>query len=1183
MREVAHDGSVKTHKFEDPSGSHSSLCTKPQGHQSAALAPPPGGVPHSKAPPRGGVPIKAPPPGGVPISSPPHGGNKLLDPQINSTNHVQASASCSMDSANPSMPSPVTLDFETISKTTMSYPKWCAELVSHVLRSRTSFGAFVSKSIQLSRHARTGKAAPSFFPVPIPTMGLFDRKSQGSSVDCQHTRHLSKAVHVMVMGLNFWYAGGKHGDMELLRREPSRHHLILYQRIRLLIKTEGPATIEQMPKAGRRFTQLTARLGELSQTLTRLGASANPYDKSFAGFAAPKDDTKDERLTPYHDLDASKIKLHGKGEWDATPYLSDGLLMAYREPKVLLHHMPISNATHSRDQPSALAALAQKWDSLGLLYIHRRPIHPDSPVRIFGAFKDSHTHRQIGDKRGQNALESKVVGPSVDLPSGCDLAEIYCCPKTSKILLSITDRKDFYHQPKITQSKAITNTIAPAVPKELVENTNAYASYLIRDSKKKYDRSREGDRLGSFVEDDLQLTPPDGCVWTSFNSILQGDHAGVEIATEAHTQLLQEHGLLDRASQVKASRPLRSNRSAQGLVIDDFFTIGVERHEVKLEDSKAFQAYKMAQEAYGKHALMGSPQKDLVAVQEGKVIGAQINSSDRALKNGVITLAAPPEKRRGLSHLTLLLCSLGYTTDSLHLCLVGGWVSALGYRRPMMALLNQVFHMVPIQDFDRDNPKIMHLPRKVAEELVLISVLMPLMTTELSAPFSRTVYCTDASISRGAVLEAEIDGRIAEILWKVSRSKGAYSRMLSPSEALLKRFDAIEETGEEPKTCIPNRPLAYSFEFLELFSGASKITKYASALGIPCGPPLDLDASPEFDLSQARVLEWITWLIAERKLLGIFMGPPCTTFSIMRRPRLRSAQVPYGFDTSDPQTLMGNTLALRSCQIMHVSYQHDTAGIIETPHSSYMKGMPPWKALKKKPLTDEVRCDSCRFGSCHRKSFRFLGLRTDMSPLAKKCCCVEKHVQVQGVFTKGSATYTDDLAKTIAEVLCAAIRGIKDQLEETLSLETRGLECQLSNEVMNTARWKVAASWAFRKQSHINILEEASLLKLCNSIARQGSPIRISVFVDSNVIRCATSKGRTSSLGLGPVLRRVTALCVAAGIYISIPFSPTRLNCESSGNPNKVLGSTPGVPMKSLTLRPFQRPDDGPLTGFASC
>ena len=232
-------------------------------------------------------------------------------------------------------------------------------------------------------------------------------------------------------------------------------------------------------------------------------------------------------------------------------------------------------------------------------------------------------------------------------------------------------------------------------------------------------------------------------------------------------------------------------------------------------------------------------------------------------------------------------------------------------------------------------------------------------------------------------------------------------------------------------------------------------------------------------MAESRLVEWITWLITEKKLLAVFLGPPCTTFSIMRRPRLRSRQQPYGFDTKDNGTILGNTLALRSMQTLHVAAQNDTAGIIETPHSSYMKCLPPWQALKAHDEVDEVRCDSCRFGSPHRKSFRFLGLRVDLSPLSLKCVCEEKHVQVQGSYTKGSATYTDELAKALAMTLKDAILERRRMISDQRDLPTKGLECQLSNEVMQTSEWRVLASWSFRKQSHINILAGASLLRLC--------------------------------------------------------------------------------------------------------
>ena len=53
---------------------------------------------------------------------------------------------------------------------------------------------------------------------------------------------------------------------------------------------------------------------------------------------------------------------------------------------------------------------------------------------------------------------------------------------------------------------------------------------------------------------------------------------------------------------------------------------------------------------------------------------------------------------------------------------------------------------------------------------------------------------------------------------------------------------------------------------------------------------------------------------------------------------------------------------------------------------------------------------------------------------------------------------------------------------------------------------------------------------------------RIVCMVDSHVTKGATSKGRTASLGLGSVLRRLNALCVASSSFLCVAFLPTRLN-----------------------------------------
>ncbi len=70
----------------------------------------------------------------------------------------------------------------------------------------------------------------------------------------------------------------------------------------------------------------------------------------------------------------------------------------------------------------------------------------------------------------------------------------------------------------------------------------------------------------------------------------------------------------------------------------------------------------------------------------------------------------------------------------------------------------------------------------------------------------------------------------------------------------------------------------------------------------------------------------------------------------------------------------------------------------------------------------------------------------------------------------------------------------------------------------------------------------AVLGRLAKDLGSRGRSLRVVSLADSFVVAAAVSKGRTSSIGLGPVLRRYNAICVASGLYFNIPYVPTRLN-----------------------------------------
>ena len=607
--------------------------------------------------------------------------------------------------------------------------------------------------------------------------------------------HLWRAISIVVLALDFWHDDG-FPNLDLLGRAPNPVHQCLYRRIESLIRAEGPFEMKDILVVGRRFPQLLARLSELSDALTELGPSCNPYDKFFPGRTVDVRNEVLEELVPFRDLCPERLKISGTASWDPSPFLTEEFYMAFRDPYLIkASRLPeVGTYPQCRDSPSSVGHLARLWDVRGLLFIHDgREYEPfsaktlfDCPhdwIKVFNCYKSELVDRQIGDRRGANYRENRIEGPSLSLPSGTDLVDIYVNPSEEYLATAVTDRKDYYHQLRCSRRKTLANSVGPPVPVEEVEGTKAYSEFLLRQAQKKKPRHIRGDWLHG---EDLKKTESRSDeVFVAFRGVLQGDHLGVDVATCAHKNFLKEQGLLSYDSTVEATRPLLSQDLCEGLCTDDYFVVSKQKSHVPLQETKAAEKVRTANAAYEREGSLGSPEKDILA-RKAKAVGATINASEESCKRGLVTLAAPIEKRIGLALITLHLCQLTHTTDSLHLYLLGGWVSAILYRRPIMSILDKSFGLVDAASTDPDCPKLVPLTRGVANELVLLAVLMPLLCADLSADYHSEVFCSDASDEKGAFCSAMIDRRIHEILWKSSKSKGAYTRILLQEKPRLR-------------------------------------------------------------------------------------------------------------------------------------------------------------------------------------------------------------------------------------------------------------------------------------------------------------------------------------------------------------------------------------------------------------
>lgn len=133
-----------------------------------------------------------------------------------------------------------------------------------------------------------------------------------------------------------------------------------------------------------------------------------------------------------------------------------------------------------------------------------------------------------------------------------------------------------------------------------------------------------------------------------------------------------------------------------------------------------------------------------------------------------------------------------------------------------------------------NQPKIIPLPRDVATELVLLAVLAPVMVHDLSADYLSSVFATDAtdaSSRNGAYCEANVSKCVVETLWRQCKSKGSDTRLLTEPESFLQKLELFEECCEQQAAVDPGRPLAFTFDFVEIYAGSAKVTKYVSQLG----------------------------------------------------------------------------------------------------------------------------------------------------------------------------------------------------------------------------------------------------------------------------------------------------------------------------------------------------------------
>ena len=623
---------------------------------------------------------------------------------------------------------------------------------------------------------------------------------------------------------------------------------------------------------------------------------------------------------------ASRVKWTLPPTFDPLPFLSDPVVkqayidpMFLRKPENLWPKLPKARVHCSK---SELLCLASKWDQFDALRLFPTSmVDSHEAVGCFCVPKDDSWDRFIINPRVANSRTFAYSNFTKLLAPGSMLTLAHLPSLSHCIRFCADDLSEMYYTFKVGSKRALRNCIGIPLQPHEVSHFKVY--------------------------DPLLHKCP---VYASLGALAMGDSHAVEFAQQAHFNVLRQMGDCVRSEEFVSYRKIfPRGKTMEFLSIDDHMTaqvctLGEHKSHARLRDTVIFEA---CDSAYPKVGLVQHPKKRRRNVTSGTFLGADVNGFDG--------LVSAPRHRIGvLSRLTSVVVRKGCCSSSLLSAVLGLWIHVLMFRRPLFAILQAVF--VDARHEPRD--EVFALQRESLNELLCLCLLAPLAQSDLRTSYLPFLYAMDASPTGGGLCVSEMPASVVQELWRFSEQRGYYTRLLGPASALLAELgldflaesradldvDPMLHSALSSAEAPARTPLFRSlhegilFDVLELFSGSGHWTSSHAALGLTAHPGVDVPNSSGrmMDFSLDSTFHELCALALRRVVREWHGGPPCLTYGTLRRPRLRSKAVPFGFDPEEPLTKLHNRLAMRTAFLFCIVALTGGYFSVEQPGSSCM-------------------------------------------------------------------------------------------------------------------------------------------------------------------------------------------------------------------------------------------------------
>lgn len=509
-----------------------------------------------------------------------------------------------------------------------------------------------------------------------------------------------------------------------------------------------------------------------------------------------------------------------------------------------------------------------------------------------------------------------------------------------------------------------------------------------------------------------------------------------------------------------------------------------------------------------------------------------------------------------LSKLTLRLVEIGWTTKLLLETIIGSWIFVLMFRRPLLSILNDVFHEgANIQCRDT----IFSISTGSKQELLLLALWAPFAYTNLrSTPLSQ-IFCSDASLAGCGVCSASVSPSTTLELCRISEQKGFYTKIDSST---LGSYDAVHEGGIALESRIPP-PLQEGFlwDFAEVFRGSGHLSQGHRDIGLTVLPGFDIADGDTGDVLAASTFLTIVGLICRRVIRAWHVAPVCTTFGTLRRPRLRSELEPFGFDPSEPATSLGNRFAMRGGFILCLCHLYGLICSIEQPRGSVMYRMDIYQMILKFGFYSVV-FPFCSWGTPFQKLSWWLGNNPFLNKLKSRCSCGQhgSHFRVQGTFDRRRLRQFLSLCKPDAYAVFDRIPQLGEHVAKFSGAYPKPLclfiakqnqlrilqsddsdHCTPSRpmsrppywmaELGKSLKWRKLLQYPVQKKNHINVNEHLAYRSLVKHVSKTTPHSRFAVLLVSRVIIGCNAKGRSSSKQLNFYLGSTLPYVVGGDLY----------------------------------------------------